>query len=295
MKEPKTKKMKLIYKAIDYSFIKEEYIKNTYNSRWKRDSENSFMFSIKKEKDKPATNEDKLTIIENIFEIKDNSYVRDKYNQAINGSGKEEKRISVLHSSSLCSFLHFYNLRKKPIIINKVVYDEVHFEIQNQVFRNHNPSNMDIVLISNKNKKILFLEAKFSEYLLMTNHYIVNKEYKNIYEELNINNVYKIIEKKQMISHYLGIKNFIYNKKSIDEKIKLREDFEVILGTILFDGWKDQDYLRNYTEEYKKIVHILNKDKNKPNNLKILDSVLTYQEVFKNYNLNKRVKQYYRY
>ena len=97
----KTKKMKLIYKAIDYSFIKEEYIKNTYNSRWKRDSENSFMFSIKKEKDKPATNEDKLTIIENIFEIKDNSYVRDKYNQAINGSGKEEKRISVLHSSSL--------------------------------------------------------------------------------------------------------------------------------------------------------------------------------------------------
>lgn len=314
MKEPKTKKMKLIYKAIDYSFIKEEYIKNTYNSRWKRDSENSFMFSIKKEKDKPATNEDKLTIIENIFEIKDNSYVRDKYNQAINGSGKEEKRISVLHSSSLCSFLHFYNLRKKPIIINKVVYDEVHFEIQNQVFRNHNPSNMDIVLISNKNKKILFLEAKFSEYLLMTNHYIVNKEYKNIYEELNINNVYKIIEKKekimlvskdynkhyiagikQMISHYLGIKNFIYNKKSIDEKIKLREDFEVILGTILFDGWKDQDYLRNYTEEYKKIVHILNKDKNKPNNLKIVDSVLTYQEVFKNYNLNKRVKQYYRY
>ena len=31
MKEPKTKKMKLIYKAIDYSFIKEEYIKNTYS------------------------------------------------------------------------------------------------------------------------------------------------------------------------------------------------------------------------------------------------------------------------
>lgn len=314
MKVPKSKKMKLIYKAIDYSFIKDEYIRNTYNTRWKRDSENSFMFSIKKEKNKPVTNEDKLTIIENVFEIKDNSDIKDKYNEAINGSGNEETRISVLHSSSLCAFLHFYNLRKKPIIINNVVYDEVHFEVQNQVFKNHSPSNMDIVLISNKSKKILFLEAKFSEYLSMTNHYIVKKEYKNIYEELNINNEYMIDEKtdkimlisknytkhyiagiKQMISHYLGIKNFIYNKKDINEKIKLREDFEVILGTILFDGWKDQDFLRNYAEEYKKIVQILNKDKNKPNNFRIMNSVLTYQELFKNYSLDKRVKQYYRY
>ena len=166
MKVPKSKKMKLIYKAIDYSFIKDEYIRNTYNTRWKRDSENSFMFSIKKEKNKPVTNEDKLTIIENVFEIKDNSDIKDKYNEAINGSGNEETRISVLHSSSLCAFLHFYNLRKKPIIINNVVYDEVHFEVQNQVFKNHSPSNMDIVLISNthntfKTVKICITITKF--------------------------------------------------------------------------------------------------------------------------------------
>lgn len=314
MKEPKNIKMKLVYKAIDYSFIKEDYIRNTYSSRWKKDSQNSFMFSIKKEKNKPDINEDKLTIIENVFEIQDNNNIRNKYKYATNGSGNEEKRISVLHSSSLCAFLHFYNLKNNPIIINNVVYDEVHFEVQNSVFNNHNPSNMDIVLISNKDKKILFLEAKFSEYLSISKYYTVNKEYKKIYEELNITNEYEIIEKenkiilfskdnnkhyiggiKQMISHYIGIKNFIKNKKSYDNQIKLKNNFEVILGTILFDGWKKEKYLRDYAEQYKKMVVHLKNDKNKPNNFIIMDSLLTYQEVFKNYHLDEKVKKYYRY
>lgn len=314
MKEPKSLKMKLIYKAIDYNFINEGYIRNTYSMRWKKDSQNSFMFSIEKEKDKPDKNEDKLTIIENIFEIEDNSNIRNKYKYATKGRGNENKRISILHSSSLCAFLHFYNLKNNPLIINNVTYDEVHFEVQNCVFNNYNPSNVDIVLISNKDKKILFLESKFSEYLSVTNCYAVKKEYKKIYEELNITDEYEILERKneiillskdnnkhyiegikQMISHYIGIKNFIKNKKSYDNQIKLENDFEVILGTILFDGWKDEKYLKDYVKQYKKMVVHLKNDNNKPNNFTIMDSLLTYQEVFKNYLLDEKVRKYYRY
>ena len=85
MKEPKSLKMKLIYKAIDYNFINEDYIRNTYSTKWKKDSQNSFMFSIEKEKDKPDKNENKLTIVENIFEIEDNSNIRNKYKYATKG------------------------------------------------------------------------------------------------------------------------------------------------------------------------------------------------------------------
>lgn len=314
MKEPKCKEKKLVYKAVDYSFIKDMYIKNTYCSRWKKDSANSFLFSIKKEKNKPEINEDKLKIIEKIFEIKDSNEIRDKYKQATSGTGMERRRISVLHSSSLCAFLHFYNVNEKPININGIIYDEVYFEIQNIVFKNHNPSNVDIVLISNQNKEILFLEAKFSEYLSIVDSYTISKEYKKIYDELHIIDDYDVIEKndkiilipknhkkhyiggiKQMISHYIGIKNFIKNKKSFDGKIRLKDNFEVKLGTILFDGWKDEEYLKDYSNEYKKLIYHLKNDKNKPNNFKILDSVLTYQEVFKNYNLDEKVRKYYKY
>ena len=314
MKEPKAKEKKLIYKAIDYNFIKDNYIKNTYSSRWKKDSDNSFLFSIKKEKNKPEGEEDKLKIIEDIFEIQDSSNIRDKYEQATKGTGMEKQRINVLHSSSLCAFLHFYKVDEKPIKINDIVYDEVYFEIQNKVFENHNPSNVDVTLISNQNKEILFLEAKFSEYLSIVDSYAISKEYKKIYEELHITDEYDMIEKndklilisnnhkkhyiggiKQMISHYIGIKYFIKNKKSYDERIMLKADFNVKLGTILFDGWKDEEYLKDYAKEYKKLIYHFNNDENKPNNLKILDSILTYQEVFKKYNLDEKVKKYYRY
>ena len=314
MLEPKSKEKQIIYKALDYSFVKENYVKNTYDYIRKKDSKNSLMFSKNKKKDRPEDDKDKLEIIENIFEIEDSNNIRDKYNQAISGSGNERKRISVLHSSSLCAFLHFYNLKEKPIIINNVLYDEIHFEVQNLVLKKHNPSNMDIVLISNKNKKILFLESKFSEYFNIKDICIVSNDYKDKYEELKINKEYNIEAKKekivlaskdstkhylsgikQMISHYLGMKNFIYNRESLDKKIQLRDNFEIILGTILFDGWKDYNYLKDYAKEYKKIACILNEDKSKPNNLRIMESILTYQEVFKNYNLDKRVKQYYRY
>ncbi len=312
MEEPEDSKKKLIYKAIDYSFINENYIKN--NSIYRRDkdgnvikmqSKNSLVFDIPKM--------EKIEVIKEIFGLIDNEEFRKKYNEATNGSGIEYRRISVFHSSSLCAFLHFYNIKEKNITINDIVYDEVYFEVQNIVFENHNPSNMDIVLISNANKKILFLEAKFSEYLSTSRKSNkISNQYKKIYESLNLTDEYEIIDDndgivlvakdgnehyiggiKQMVSHYIGIKNFIENKKSLDSKIELKDNFEIILGTILFDGWKDEEYLSDYRNEYQKLVNHLNK--NKPKELKILDDILTYQEVFKNYNLDEKVKKYYRY
>ena len=105
---------------------------------------------------------------------------------------------------------------------------------------------------------------------------------------------------KQMISHYMGVLNFVREYKCPN----------VYLGCILFD-FKDgtidtkvegagishlEDYRRVYSYLCKKLAE-LSGDFAKPENLHILNECLTYQDVFQmeqNRNvLDKNVKTFY--
>ena len=114
-------------------------------------------------------------IIINQFQIKavDQKQFQEKYDMAVTGDGQEKKRITTLHSSSLCALLHFYNVTEKNSLTLTIKGREIKFidsvfEFKSPVI--DNPSNMDVVLIGkdkNSNKDVvLFLESKFAEYYL---------------------------------------------------------------------------------------------------------------------------------
>ena len=191
----------------------------------------------------------------------------------------------------------------------------------------HN-SNMDIMLYDgdtlDSSKNVLFLESKFSEYLTLGQKKdISNTVYGDIYRMLfNQPSLDRLVcerqdsryfllktnEKgnhycegiKQMISHYMGVLNFI----------RTHECSNVYLGCILFD-FKDgaidtkvegagishlEDYRRVYSYLCKKLEG-LSGDFAKPENLHVLNECLTYQDVFQmeqNRNvLDKNVKTFY--
>ena len=93
-----------------------------------------------------------------------------KFEMSCSGTGGELKKITTLHSSSLCALLFFFNVDTMPLKmrgLENCEFTQSFFEFKNKVIRY--PSNIDVVLLGkNKitNKKvILFLESKFSEYI----------------------------------------------------------------------------------------------------------------------------------
>ena len=289
-------------------------------------SENSLMFSGEKGPDE---------VLKKVFCLGD--AFQHKYEQAVSGNGQEEQKINRLHSSALLSLLAFYSVSKEnPITFElngkEVVFTNVEFEHKNGVGKDekgmeHN-SNMDIMLYDgdtlDSSKNVLFLESKFSEYLTLGQKKdISNTVYGDIYRMLfNQPSVDKLVcerqdsgyfllktnEKgnhycegiKQMISHYMGVLNFVQAQKCLN----------VYLGCILFDFKDDtidtkvegagishlEDYRRVYSYLCKKLAE-LSGDFAKPENLHILNECLTYQDVFQmeqNRNvLDKNVKTFY--
>ena len=109
--------------------------------------------------------EDVFGTIQRIFGI--NESARGLFEAATSGDGNEKPRILTLHSSSLLAFLCFNGVANHPITIDGIVYDEVMFEVKNDVIDASlgKPSNIDILLMGDNRKKLLFLESKFTEYL----------------------------------------------------------------------------------------------------------------------------------
>lgn len=292
-------------------------------------SENSLMFSGEKGPDE---------VLKKVFCLGD--AFQHKYEQAVSGNGHEDQRIKRLHSSALLSLLAFYSVSKEnPITFElngkEVVFTNVKFEHKNCVGKDekgkeHN-SNMDITLYDGDELKssenVLFLESKFSEYLTLGQKKdISNIVYGDIYRMLfNQPSVDKLVCErqdsgyfllktnetgnhycegiKQMISHYMGVLNFV-------REFREYKCPNVYLGCILFD-FKDgtidtkvegagishlEDYRRVYSYLCKKLEG-LSGDFAKPENLHVLNECLTYQDVFQmeqNRNvLDKNVKTFY--
>ena len=247
-----------------------------------------------------------------------NTFIR-KFKMACSGTGDELKKITTLHSSSLCALLFFFNVDNKEIEIpglEEYVFTESYFEFQNKVIGY--PSNIDVVLLG-KNKKtnkktILFLESKFTEYIIGIGKTIVGTSYFKpgcyslpIYEAVEKNSSFDFNQEsgfynpqkyndglKQMISHYYGIrhfmnKEFVKDTENIYKNVREYNAEEIILGEILFDDFSNVDslnsYLDNYENEYSSLATIINeqyqKDKEKPKDVsfRVLPTSLHYSKL----------------
>ena len=252
-----------------------------------------------------------------------------KYLQATSGDGQEARRIRTLHSSSLLCLLCFYGVsEERPLNLivegRQVRFTSSQFEVKNPVGtdetgKEHN-SNMDVVLYGkdsqNGKKVILFLESKFSEYLTWGKYSgISNHVYRKIYAQLSHNGVlermglkyeenpdnrgYSDLDSvkgktmhyaggiKQMVSHFLGVKNAAAGKQY--------EDYDIYLGEILFkfpDSIEDaQRKFNDYDGLYKTLAKGLNQISE--DKFKVLGQCLTYQDVFKDYDLEESVRSFY--
>lgn len=185
---------------------------------------------------------------------------------------------------------------------------------------------------------ILFLESKFSEYLKINNSFKSLGQYylkKNpeIYNDSFLNEIgIEIIKDngepmtfkrkkngkitnyfglqtkdnsatyidglKQMISHYIGIRNFITQplydeRKDVFKNINIKES-EIILGEILFDFNFDnaKNCFKAYSDYYRKLANQLN---TLSNDIFVLKDLIKYSDILKdkNYCISEKVKTYY--
>ena len=138
---------------IKIAIIPTIYKRTNNNSTWSK--------SFKSEEGK------ELETLSKIFDLTITSEMRELFKSATGGDGDEKSKILTLHSSSLLAFLCFYDLSNHPITIDETEYNEVMFEVKNDVINASlgKPSNIDVLLMGENRKKLLFLESKFTEYL----------------------------------------------------------------------------------------------------------------------------------
>lgn len=292
------------------------------NTPWRdKESENSFSFKVGDNMPPSNTKDYKerlLLTIKGIFRITNSSF-DEKFYQVINGAGQEWKRLNVFHSSSLLCLLCFYNISEQaPLNITidgKVCrFTASEFEVLNEIDKNkrHYPyySHIDVKLsgLCEGKSVSLYLESKFSEYVNQrgAQKFTSTEEYELIYSKLDrkiegldiSTGDDKIILKnidnkrpaqywqgiKQMVSHYLGMKNC---KDTCDIKY---------LGEILYDfrsSIMEPDYFRTYENIHQQLVKALEETEPKPQTFKVGKNMMTYQDIFKNYSLDERVREIY--
>lgn len=223
--------------------------------------------------------------LEELFELSN----KDRFGKKGKGA---DRRISVLHSSALLPLLCFYNITEaNPLSIEidggkQICFDDVEFEVPNKVFDKAYPSKIDVALISRKDKVVLYLESKFSEYLWGK----VSKKIKEQYDDTlkilieNYDTNKRQIEGliygdgvKQLIAHFIGICKGGTCDKSVaggtrDNSVAglIRDEgYEVYLGEICFkfDKWENRlcDYSKQYSELAKKMNDLLTRENNRDN------------------------------
>ena len=264
---------------IKIAIIPTIYKRTNNNSTWSK--------SFKSEEGK------ELETLSKIFDLTITPEMRELFKSATGGDGDEKSKILTLHSSSLLAFLCFYDLSNHPITIDETEYNEVMFEVKNDVINASlgKPSNIDVLLMGENRKKLLFLESKFTEYLSGGKVFLSPDRYKDFYELLSeklelpfIASFDKVKHKpnkshsepfeteeyclktkertseylggiKQAFSHLLGIATGPANKQLPENesyKMSLLENAEEIrFATIVFNC--DNDKFKKYDDLYKSV------------------------------------------
>lgn len=277
-----------------------------------------------------------------IFGITNVGLFREKFSQSIGGNGQELKRIATIHSSSLCALLFFYNVTENNPYIMEIEGEEYIFtyscfEYQNTVIEGRNPSNMDVVLIGRNCKSempaVMFLESKFSEYyervgrqLKIAVEYLDNFYGKELYgreylSKMNLNIIMKSGEPnfvlcseepcylegiKQMISHYIGIRNLCVESASRTGKVanKISAGAKIFLGEILFTKGIGNLQIRSgegcflsYQKKYSVLSNCLNeqlvRDK-MDDKITVLNDIMSYTQFHdKSFIKESEIKKFY--
>lgn len=283
-----------------------------------------------------------------LFAIADKDLFKKKFKQSISGSGQELKRIARVHSSSLCALLFFYNVSEKNPYTMEIGGEEYtftysRFEYQNKVIEGRNPSNIDVILMGKHEKPekqvVFFVESKFSEYferpekkLAVSTEYLKNKYSEPIYrsscmDEMGLHiaempddkNFLLVSDEtcyvegmKQMISHYVGVRNFcdmLKKKGKIDvgdkdNKNVVLDGGKIFLGEILFTKGIGQLSIGNgkqafdsYQEKYRILAAALNEQlriDGMSEQVSVLTDILSYSQ-FQNssYIMEEKIKKFY--
>ena len=300
-------------------------------------SNNSYTFFDKKS----IADENICSELAALFGIQDWELFKKKFDRSISGSGRELKNIARLHSSSLCALLFFYNLSVDntfQISIGEKEYSFYNsdFEYQNPVIKNRHPSNIDIVLtgeeIGSGKEAVLFLESKFSEYyegtgrqLKINSAYLNDPKGKAIYNEASLKKIglemvppdgnenFLLRSKetcylagiKQMISHYIGVRNLCENPDEGKGEIanKVKKGAKVLLGEILFEDrigqlpiGKGIGCFKSYKDKYHKLAAVLNEQLQKDRiseKITVLPDVLYYSIFQDNSFVLERIREFY--
>lgn len=280
---------------------------------------------IYKKDKKEIKKENVKTFLINHFCLEEYPSFIDKFDEAVSGDGDESKKMISIRSSSLCALLFFFNVSdQNPIYINGEKYTKSYFEVKNQVF--DNPSNMDVVLTNIEEKRILFIECKFSEYLnhgkiQISNAYRNNAISNEIYDIAMQEQLFEMKPDKaeegysyyaskdcymgglkQIISHYVGLTNYakrnigVYMKNEKRKEIYNNEYETISFIEVLFKLNGFESERKSYETKSNKLVDILNTKKSGVNYLK----GTTYQEILKNSSSYKKklpesVKKFYKF
>ncbi|MDE6575752.1 MAG: hypothetical protein K2L84_10550 [Muribaculaceae bacterium] len=213
---------------------------------------------------------EKRELIKKLYSLENAENFNRAFDEVTQGPGKELRRITTLHSSSLLGLLVFYDVSENnPAIINGVKYTRTFFEVKNKAFAS--ASSVDVVLVSQDKANILFLELKFTEFLNTCPYYWLKKDYHELYNKISklLNNAGILVSEmkerqhrhrnksvtsshefkiedasqsrryfhgiKQMISHLISVMqspatNYIELRKLIDAAPKPH----ILLGTMLY-------------------------------------------------------------
>ena len=239
--------------------------------------------------------EDVFETIQRIFGIRKSA--RGLFEAATSGDGNEKSKILTFHSSALLAFLCFNDVANHPITItisdDKTVYDEVMFEVKNNVINNSpGKSNIDVLLMGENRKKLLFLESKFTEYLSGGKVTLSNK-YRDLYIKLQKLNLpfnikfINVLQESDNSHKEPDIKEGIrlYTEEKTSEYLYgIKQAFSHLLGIATGPAKKqtkgNEDYTRSLLEnadEIKFASIVFNCDNEKFDDYKIL-----YESVFEN-------------
>ena len=213
------------------SALNEEEVTSTIDRVTKKESKWSKSFKSEK-------GEDEFETLQRIFGIRKSA--RGLFEAAKSSNGNEKQKILTLHSSSLLAFLCFNDVANHPITINETAYNEVMFEVKNNVINESGtPSNIDVLLMGENRKKLLFLESKFTEYLSGGKVTLSNK-----YRELYI--------KLQKLNLPFNIKfiNVLQESDNSHKEPDIKEEIR------LYTGKKTSEYLEGIKQAFSHLLGI---------------------------------------
>lgn len=283
-----------------------------------------------------------------VFGLQPNAQTfKEKFCQACCGNGQEESRITRLHSSALCALLFFYNVTENNRLTltldgREVAFDRSYFEYKNTVIKGRKPSSVDVVL-TGKDKSgksvVLFLESKFAEYYYsskckhtgISTQYLHNEYSKPLYDgvikgmgiriEDGGSEYFSLVSNesvylegiKQMISHYVGVRNLLCGKVCDESpahqavsKAIIDNEADVILGEIVFDRCigdlklgrgrtADKTALESYEELFTRLAEAMNEQLKRENitRFTVCKVLLKYSALLDAPRIDSKVKEFY--